>query len=109
MDKDRIYKEDILRAVGLIQDFVSGLRFDDFRIDEKTKSACMMQLAIIGEIVSKLSPEFRAQLLDIPWAEIVATRNVLIHQYAGVDLEDIWQAIQTDLPRLKRVLLETKT
>lgn len=48
-----------------------------------------------------MSDEVRAQHPDVPWAEIVAMRNVLVHEYFGVDVEEIWTTVQYDVPRLK--------
>ncbi|MCI5142241.1 MAG: DUF86 domain-containing protein [Candidatus Electrothrix sp. ATG1] len=74
-------------------------------------SACIRQLEIIGEAAGRVSEETRAESADIPWKEVVGLRNVLIHEYFGVDLDLVFDVIQTDMPKLKngiRALLDAQ-
>ena len=61
----------------------------------------MRRLSIIGEAVKHLSAEIKSKQPDIPWKDIAGMRDILIHEYAGVQLERIWNTIQNDLPPLK--------
>ena len=63
-------------------------------------SACIRQLEIIGEAASRLSDELRRKSTNIEWREIIGLRNILIHDYFGVDLNIIWEIITNDLPKL---------
>jgi uncharacterized protein with HEPN domain len=58
------------------------------------------QLTVIGEATKRLSPEFRQAHPDVKWSEYAGLRDILIHQYDGVNLEWIWDAVQHDLPVL---------
>jgi len=58
-------------------------------------------LQILGEAAAKLGREFHEQHPSIPWPQVVAMRNVLVHDYFGVDLEEIWRMVGRDLPKLK--------
>ena len=62
-------------------------------------------MQLIGEAAARLGHEFQEDHPDIPWAEIVAMRNILVHDYFGIDLEEGWSAIERDLPGLKTALL----
>jgi len=59
-------------------------------------------IQIIDEAASGLSQPLREQYRDVPWRDIIAMRNVLVHQYFGIDLEQVWDTVVTDLPGLKR-------
>jgi len=66
------------------------------------QDAVIRNLEVIGEAVRNLSAEFRRKHPDTPWRSITALRNVLIHEYFGVDLEIVWRVVQRRLPILKR-------
>jgi uncharacterized protein with HEPN domain len=76
--------------------------YPGFLGDAKTQSAVLHQLLIVGEAVKRLSPEFRAAHPAVPWRLIAGTRDKLIHFYEGVDLEEVWKMVTSDLPQLIR-------
>ena len=104
MDKDQVYREDISAGISRIEEFVGGMSFDQFKTDAKTQSSCLMQFIVIGESVNKLSEAFTSARPQIAWREIIATRNIIIHQYTKVDMALVWHTIVTDLPLLKKSL-----
>ena len=61
---------------------------------------------IIGEACRGLSDDFRKAYADEIWSDVVSFRNVLAHQYFGVDLEPVWEVLARDLPELKKIELE---
>jgi uncharacterized protein with HEPN domain len=73
----------------------------DFLTDPRTQDAVLRKLEIIGEAVKHLSAELRAENNDIPWRQIAGMRDMLIHDYFGVDLELVWNVVERDLPALK--------
>jgi len=94
---------DMLEAIERIERYtVRGRRA--FEEDELIQTWFVHHLQIIGEAAAKLDRDFHAAHPDIPWAEIVAMRNILVHDYFGVDLEEIWLAVERDLPGLKAAL-----
>jgi len=70
------------------------------RIDERLALAVIRLLKILGEAANSVSDECQEQHPEIPWHEVAATRNRLIHGYFDVDLNIIWQIVSTDLPKL---------
>ena len=100
MRSDRERLLDILEAIEQIEKYVGKGR-SAIEQDELLQTWFVHHVQVIGEAAGKLSDELRAQHPDVPWAEIVAMRNVLVHEYFGVDVEEIWTTVQYDLPKLK--------
>lgn len=96
----RLYCKDILESGSAIFDFVKELSFEDFCDDRKTCSAVIREFEIIGEAVGKLPESFRKRRPDIEWQDIKDFRNLLSHEYFGIDLEIVWKIIEDDLPAL---------
>jgi uncharacterized protein with HEPN domain len=102
-DKARIHH--ILDAILEIEKYTSQKSLSDFTEDTMLQSACIRQLEIIGEAASRISDDLKAELTDIKWREIIGLRNILIHEYFGVDIDIIWQIIEEDIPRFKNILV----
>lgn len=98
---DEVKARHILDAINDIEKFVENKNFEEFSFDKMLQSACIHQLEVIGEAANHFSQEFINQHAHIEWAEIIGMRNLLIHEYFGVDIRLVWQVIQNDLPRLK--------
>lgn len=95
------YIQDILQALGEIEDFTVGMQFKDFAKDKKTINAVVRSLEIIGEAAKKIPDSFRERYSKIPWKRMAGMRDKLIHEYFGIDLEIIWGAISDELPPIK--------
>jgi len=101
-DRDlRDYLQDILDALEKIERFTSGMSLKEFSGDDKTAFAVIRALEVIGEAAKKAPEPVRQRYPLIPWREMAATRDKLIHGYFGVDLEVVWKTIQQDLAPLK--------
>ena len=96
----RLYCDDILESGSGILDFIQQMSFGEFCNDRKTYSAVIREFEIIGEAVGKLPRSLRERRSDVEWQDIRDFRNLLIHEYFGVDLEIIWKIIKDDLPVL---------
>ncbi len=96
----RLYCEDILDLGKAIQEFVNGMSYEEFCKDRKTCSAVVREFEVIGEAVGKLPDELKQQYPNVQWQDIKDFRNLLIHEYFGVDLEIVWKIIDEDLPIL---------
>ena len=79
-----LYLKDILAAIESIEDFIAGMDLDTFQIDDKTTSAVMRKLEIIGEAVKQIPDEIRQNHSQVPWKEMAGMRDKLIHFYFGV-------------------------
>lgn len=95
------YLHDILDAINKAEEFVQGLSFEDFQKDEKTQYAVIRALEIIGEATKKIPDDVKSQYSDLSWRDIAGMRDILIHDYFGVDTEVVWKTILTDLPELR--------
>ena len=96
----RLYCDDILESGSAILDFIQQMSFGEFCNDRKTYSAVIREFEIIGEAVGKLPQSLKERRSDVEWQDIRDFRNLLIHEYFGVDLEIIWKIIKDDLPVL---------
>jgi uncharacterized protein with HEPN domain len=96
----RLYCEDILDSGKAIQEFVNGMSYEESCKDRKTCSAVVREFEVIGEAVGKLPDELKQQYPNVQWQDIKDFRNLLIHEYFGVDLEIVWKIIDEDLPIL---------
>ncbi len=98
-DQERLL--DILEAIQRIERHAARGR-EEFDRDELVQTWIVHHIQIIGEAARTLSGDLRAAHPEIPWPEIVAMRNVLVHDYFGIDLEEVWTAVERDLPDLRR-------
>ncbi|MFH1856791.1 MAG: DUF86 domain-containing protein [Candidatus Omnitrophota bacterium] len=99
-----LYVEDILDSVLKIKRYVKGKNFEKFSRDEKTIDAVIRNFEIMGEAVRQLPKRIRDKYPDIEWKAIIDFRNVIIHEYFGIDLEIIWDIIETKLFPLEQKL-----
>jgi uncharacterized protein with HEPN domain len=93
--------EDILQALDKIAHYTAGLDRAAFCADEKTIDAVLRNLEIIGEAAANISVEIQSRHADLPWHRMRGLRNLIAHEYFGVDLNIIWQTVQEDLPPLR--------
>lgn len=100
-----LFIQDILLAIERIESFITGMDYDAFVGDDKTLSAVVRKLEIIGEAVKQLPDSFTQQHPNIPWKQIAGMRDKLIHFYFGVDPLLVWQTVQNRLPELKTALV----
>ena len=100
MSRDRVYLQHILDAAQKIELYTAVGR-DEFFASTHWQDGVIRQLEIIGEAAKRLSEDLRERYTDIPWRRICGLRDVLIHNYMGVDLEAVWQIAQTRIPDLK--------
>lgn len=104
--RSSLYIKDIIDAINKVEEFVENMDFDDFIKDDKTSSAVIRKIEIIGEATKQLSKDVRDKFRNIPWSAMAKTRDKIIHFYHGVDYEVIWKIIKEDLPPLKHQLEE---
>ncbi len=103
MRDDRARLLDILEAIEKIERY-SGTDKHTYEHDELIQVWMVYNVQIIGEAVTQLSDEFRDEHPEIPWRAIAAMRHAIVHGYFRVDLDEVWNAVQNDLPTLKAAI-----
>jgi len=101
-----VYLNHIFECIQLIEKYVSNISKDQFYQSVLIQDAVIRRFEIIGEAVKNVSKLFKEQNPNIPWKEMAGMRDVLIHEYFGVDLEDVWSTCVNDLPPLKEQVLK---
>jgi len=101
---DHVYLLHILDAVGQIETYVSGISYDEFISSRMHQDAIIRQFEILGEATKNISRHIRNNHPDIPWKDIAGMRDILIHQYFGVDLGSVWDSATSDIPAIKPLL-----
>ena len=97
---------DILDAVSAVETYVTGMTYEDFVADRKTVDAVVRNLIIIGEASVHIPGEICTAHAEIPWKDMSAMRNFVVHEYFGVSDRILWDTVQIDLPPLVPVLKE---
>jgi uncharacterized protein with HEPN domain len=85
MRHDRLYLNDIVEAADHIAEFIAGADFQAFQGSEMLRSAVVQKLGVIGEAAARVSADLTSRHPEVPWPQIVAFRNILIHAYFGID------------------------
>lgn len=99
--KERL--RDVLDAIARIERYATRGR-EAFEQDELIQVWIFHHIQIIGEAAAQLGRDFHDAHPGVPWPQIVAMRNVLVHEYFGVDLGEVWRTVERDMPRFKRAV-----
>jgi uncharacterized protein with HEPN domain len=100
---DRARLEDIRDAIADI-DKRAPRQCEDLERDEMLRVWVLYHLQIIGEACRGLSDDFRQRHPEDIWSSAISFRNVIVHQYFGIDIEAVWQVIARDLPELRSLV-----
>ena len=100
MKDDREHVLDILEAIERIERHTRRGR-SVFEEDELVQTWVVHHIQILGEAARQISESLRTAHPEIPWSQIIAMRNILVHDYFGVDVEEVWTTVERDLPDLK--------
>ncbi len=99
-----LFLQDMLESIGNIAQYTSGMNFQDFMQDHRTRDAVVRNLEVLGEAARRIPPAIQERCPEIPWAQIVSLRNRLIHGYFLVDYGIVWEIVQNELPPLRQRL-----
>jgi len=105
MSKDILILHQMLELIGKIILYSGDFNtVESFVKDSKSYDATLMNFITLGELVNKLTPDFRLKYENIDWSKIYAFRNIIAHDYFGTDEEEVWQIIHNHIPKLKEDL-----
>lgn len=101
-----IFIDDILNCIGKIEKYTRDLSFQAFSKNEMAVDAVIRNLEIIGEAVKKMPEEIKNKYPAIEWKEAAGFRDVLIHDYFGIDLESVWDTLYNNIPEFQKQIAE---
>jgi len=101
MRRERLLLEDIISAADAIGGFIENETPESFEERQIVRSAVVHELTIIGEAVAHLSEELRDRHPYVPWQDIKGLRNIVVHNYFGIDWSEVWRAAKRDVPVLR--------
>ena len=105
MKDDQVYLRHILRCVARIEEYTAAGR-EHFFTSPLIQDAVMRNLQTMAESTQRLSLPLKSKRSDVDWKALAGFRNVLVHNYMGVDLDYVYGAIEEDMPRLKAACTE---
>ena len=106
MRDHRLYLKDIFAAMVATQEFIEGIDFETFASDDKTASAVLRKLEIIGEATKNVPEEIRREYPQVPWRQMAGMRDRLIHSYFEVDYLLVWETVKSQIPLLQPVIVQ---
>jgi uncharacterized protein with HEPN domain len=100
--------QDILNSIKEIEEFTKGMTYEDFRGDNKTCNAVIRSLEVLGEATKRIPLALRNEYKEIPWKKMAGLRDVLIHEYMGVDIKTVWNVVTKRIPEIKPLIEKVK-
>lgn len=107
MARDDAYLLDLLLMAKDAREFTKNHTRKSFIADRQCQYAVIRCLEVIGEVSKRLSPETLKQFTSIEWSAMARMRDMLIHSYGKIDINEIWDTVNQDIPRLIRILEST--
>ncbi len=105
MNGDRLYLIHIEECINRIESYMQGKGKQDFLESGLLQDAVIRNLQVLAESTQRLSDNIKEIHNEVDWFKIAGFRNVLVHDYLGVDIERVWNILEKDLPNLKSVIL----
>jgi len=106
MRNPMLFISDILNSMNYIQEYTNGVDYGSFLSNHMMIDAVVRNLEIIGEAAGKVPEELRVKYKEIPWQEMKGLRNILIHEYFGVNTYIVWNIATRDLPQSKEMIVK---
>ena len=105
----KLFLQDIRNSILYIEEYTQGLTLESFRLSQAKIDAVVRRIEIIGEAANNISDELQKQHPDIEWSAMVKMRNIIAHEYFGVNPKIVWATVTQDIPRLKELLSKIKS
>jgi uncharacterized protein with HEPN domain len=102
------YLDDILDTIADIEAFTDGVDFDEFQANREKVLAVIKSIEILGEAVKKIPDEIRAEYPQVPWRAIAGMRDVLVHEYWGIDIAVVWSTVEEGILTFKPVITQIR-
>ena len=106
MKDDRLYLIHISECIERIDSYVSGMDKEAFMASSLVQDAVIRNLQTMAESTQRLSGRLKETQPEIDWYKIAGFRNILVHDYLGVDIESVWNIIENEIPALKKAVQE---
>jgi uncharacterized protein with HEPN domain len=100
----RLYADDIIEGCGKIRRYVAGMSYDGFAADDRTRDAVLRNIEVIGEAARNLPAEETSKVADIEWRKVCDMRNLVAHEYFGIDLRIVWDVATKKLDDLEKAV-----
>jgi uncharacterized protein with HEPN domain len=100
LKNDRLYLQHVLECIRRVQRYTADGK-ERFVADTMIQDAVIRNLQTLSQSTTRISPELRSRRTDVPWRAITGFRNIVVHDYLGVDLNQVWDIVVSDLPALK--------
>ncbi len=97
----KLFIQDIIDSINKADSFIGSMEYNDFFLDEKTRSAVVWQVHIIGEATKNIPKKIKDKYKDVPWSAMAKMRDKITHFYFGIKYEIVWKVIKEELPPIK--------
>jgi uncharacterized protein with HEPN domain len=102
---DMLFVDDILTAIEKIETYTRNLSYEEFVATSVVIDAVIRNFEVIGEAAKKIPKRIKNRYPEIPWKEAAGFRDVLIHNYFGIDIEAVWDTVHSNIPVFKEQML----
>jgi uncharacterized protein with HEPN domain len=102
----RIRLEDLRQAMARVRQYTTGLTYAEFIKDEKTMDAVLRNLEVVGEAARSIPEELRGRYPDVEWHRMIGLRNIISHEYFGVDMQIIWEVATRNVPETEPLVAD---
>jgi uncharacterized protein with HEPN domain len=104
MKDDTLYRYHIMESIDKITTYIDGINQNDFANTPLIQDAVLRNLQVLAESTQRLSSKFKENHPEIEWYKIAGLRNILAHDYLGIDLDTVWNVIKSYLPKLRAAI-----